>query len=346
MANLALLLLPCAWRLCAPRLCEALGKPSRNRRHKLTCLDGQNAGLPKSTALIFQLVGRIGSVAGAVLDVPLPRSWSFVLVGIALPYDSRVVSGGMDRSYSKPVPSMLSRPYTTLGSAGCSSRAAHCHERSTSFPPEATRAYRLTIMQCSPALTHRCALRPQGGCLYLPLVGPSKQLALRHGGSGLRGVARHAPAAYWSSWANSLPVNAFRDPAVAHALVDTVVGGSPAPEVLQSLLLARASLIASGFAPPSWPQLLTVDSAHHTWFCVRSILRELDPAAAALLDIRRQAVRIRPDLSRSVTGCHWHLLTSGCCGCDASSLYVAPSRQDESRIEVIANGLPPCCGVH
>ena len=95
----------------------------------------------------------------------------------------------------------------------------------------------------------------------LPLLAAARaQLALRHGGLGLRSAARHAPAAYWSSWADVLPVIACRDPAFARTLVDTLEGGSPAPEVLLSLLLARGSLIASGFAPPSWPQLLNTSA--------------------------------------------------------------------------------------
>ena len=59
-----------------------------------------------------------------------------------------------------------------------------------------------------------------------------------------RSAARHAPAASWSSWAD-LPVIASRDLAFARAFVDTLEAGSPAPEVLQLLLLARAVLIAS-----------------------------------------------------------------------------------------------------
>ena len=119
-----------------------------------------------------------------------------------------------------------------------------------------------------------------------------------------RSAARHAPAASWSSWAD-LPVIASRDLAFARAFVDTLEAGSPAPEVLQLLLLARAVLIASGFAYPSWPQLWASPAppdedeepqldTTHGWqrpasravddFCFRSILRNLDHSAAALLD--------------------------------------------------------------
>ena len=100
----------------------------------------------------------------------------------------------------------------------------------------------------------------------------------------------------------------LQDVAASHRDPDpasTLEGGSPAPEVLQSLLLARASLTASGFAPPSWPQLWNTSAPRDEedepqldttrgWqrpaskavdeFGFRSIHRELDPPAAALLD--------------------------------------------------------------
>ena len=283
-----------------------------------------------------------------------------------------------------------------------------------------------TMMQYSPALTRCCALSPRG----LPLLAAARaQLALRHGGLGLRSAARHAPAAYWSSWADVLPVIACRDPAFARALVDTLEGGSPAPEVLQSLLLARASLTASGFAPPSWPQLLNTSAPRDEedepqldttrgWqrpaskavdeFGFRSILRELDPPAAALLDSQAGPFAARiftarptsPELSLAPS--HFRVLllrrlrlplplTAAYCRCrrrqDAlgdhlaacprsgvlrargapleraaarvcreagasvatnvlvRDLNVAPSRQDDRRIEVIANGLPLWGGV-
>ena len=41
------------------------------------------------------------------------------------------------------------------------------------------------------------------------------QLALRHGGLGLRSATRHAPAAYWASWADALHAIARRDPGFA-----------------------------------------------------------------------------------------------------------------------------------
>ena len=107
-----------------------------------------------------------------------------------------------------------------------------------SLPPEATRAFAtahdVAVLACLDTLLS-CAA-PSG----LPLLATARaQLALRHGGLGLRSAARHALVAYWSSWADVLPVIASRDPAFARALVDTLEGGSPAPEVLQSLLFAR-----------------------------------------------------------------------------------------------------------
>ena len=179
-------------------------------------------------------------------------------------------------------------------------------KKKKSLPPEATRAFATAhddaVLACLDTLLSVGA--PSG----LPLLATARaQLALRHGGLGLRSAAQHAPAAYWSSWADVLPVIASRDPAFARALVDTLEGGSPAPEVLQPLLLARASLTASGFAPPPWPELLTTPAPlpgdedeepqldnTRGWqrpaskavdeFCYRSILCELDSPAAALRD--------------------------------------------------------------
>ena len=164
------------------------------------------------------------------------------------------------RSPAIPASSKHLLPYTTPRSAGCSSHAAapraQCALRSP--PPEATRAF--ATAHDDAVLAFLDTLLSAGAPSGLPLLATARaQLELRHGGLGLRSAARHAPAAYWSSWADVLPVIASRGPAFARAFVDTLEGGSPAPEVLQSLLLARASLTARKkmFAPPPWPELLT-----------------------------------------------------------------------------------------
>ena len=60
------------------------------------------------------------------------------------------------------------------------------------------------------------------------------QLALRHGGLGLRSATRHAPAAYWASWADALRAIARRDPDFAHEVAGSLASDRPLPLALQS----------------------------------------------------------------------------------------------------------------
>ena len=127
------------------------------------------------------------------------------------------------------------------------------------------------------------------------------QLALRHGGLGLRSAARHAPAAYW---ADSLRAIARRDAAHAHELIAALEADCAAPPALETLRLARSSLQAIGFEPPDWAQLLQGEAPSQPdedgsldltrgWqrpasqavddFAHRAHLREADSASAALL---------------------------------------------------------------
>jgi len=66
------------------------------------------------------------------------------------------------------------------------------------------------------------------------------QLALRHGGLGLRSATRHAPAAYWASWADALRTIARRDPDFMCA--GSLASDRPLPLALHSTRDARASL--------------------------------------------------------------------------------------------------------
>ena len=131
------------------------------------------------------------------------------------------------------------------------------------------------------------------------------QLALRHGGLGLRSAARHAPAAFWASWADTLPALLKRDRPFALRLAEGLEAGSELPELLP-LQTARDSLSAVGFEAPSWhdvlhgqkPRPLVLDEPQldntRGWqrtasqavdgFCQRALLRELDASSAALLD--------------------------------------------------------------
>ena len=131
------------------------------------------------------------------------------------------------------------------------------------------------------------------------------QLALRLGGLGLRSAARHAPAAFWASWADTLPALLKRDRPFALRLAEGLEAGSELPELLP-LQTARDSLSAVGFETPSWhdvlhgqePRPLVLDEPQldntRGWqrtasqavdgFCQRALLRELDASSAALLD--------------------------------------------------------------
>ena len=120
------------------------------------------------------------------------------------------------------------------------------------------------------------------------------QLALRHGGLGLRSATRHAPAAYWASWADALRAIARRDPDFAREVAGSLASDRPLPPALQSARDARDSLSAVGFEPPAWAELLRAQvqalpeddpslDLTRGWQRPAS-LREADPASAALLE--------------------------------------------------------------
>ena len=87
-------------------------------------------------------------------------------------------------------------------------------------------------------------------------------LALRSGGLGLRSALRTAPAAYWASWADTLPMMWQRCPQLAGtfcaALMDAEASLSTARALsLRSAAVARTELLAAGFADcPDWLDLL------------------------------------------------------------------------------------------
>ena len=58
---------------------------------------------------------------------------------------------------------------------------------------------------------------------------------MRMGGLGLRSGERCAPAAFWASWADALPMIAERDPAVATEVVDELSSQEPLHGCLQEL---------------------------------------------------------------------------------------------------------------
>ena len=80
-------------------------------------------------------------------------------------------------------------------------------------------------------------------------------LPCRHGGLGLRSAARGAQAAYWSSWADSLPMIRKRHPEVADAIMFAIVrrGGGAHIEAARH---CWEHLQGVGFDAPEWGDLV------------------------------------------------------------------------------------------
>ena len=88
------------------------------------------------------------------------------------------------------------------------------------------------------------------------------QLAMRHGGLGMRSASRGAQAAYWASWADALPMIHQRTPAVAEMVVARLAQpnaraeGDPPSGCLEELHQACTRLDTDGFRErPSWEAL-------------------------------------------------------------------------------------------
>ena len=112
-----------------------------------------------------------------------------------------------------------------------------------------------------------CTARRPGLTALLSDSGPlpdqaaaQAQLALRHGGLGLRPAEAHAPAAFWASWADSVPAIRNRDPDLAQVTVDQLGGRARPVQILADLQAASAHLTGLGFEPPSWLALLGKDA--------------------------------------------------------------------------------------
>ena len=101
------------------------------------------------------------------------------------------------------------------------------------------------VLACLDALLH------VNEAVGLPALAASRaQLALRHGGLGLRSAERHAVPAYWASWVDALPALSRRDPEFSRALTMSV-GGVRSPTACR-LREAPASVQAVGFEPSLW----------------------------------------------------------------------------------------------
>jgi hypothetical protein len=87
-------------------------------------------------------------------------------------------------------------------------------------------------------------------------------LSLHHGGLGLRSAERLAPAAYWASWADALPLLHRRLPhAAARLLQQLQAGASSTTECLQQAAASAQALAAAGFEPPPWQELTGSEAA-------------------------------------------------------------------------------------
>ena len=80
----------------------------------------------------------------------------------------------------------------------------------------------------------------------------------RLGGLGLRSAVATADAAYWASWADSLPMIQKRNPVLAERILTRLEAGDVAAEsCLGELLAARDRLASEGFSPcPTWRLVL------------------------------------------------------------------------------------------
>ena len=81
-------------------------------------------------------------------------------------------------------------------------------------------------------------------------------LPLRQGGLGLRSAVRTGPAAFWASWADTLPMMASRCPELANLLlVELEKGVTSEAECLRHAAAAKQTLLSEDFVCPSWREV-------------------------------------------------------------------------------------------
>ena len=79
------------------------------------------------------------------------------------------------------------------------------------------------------------------------------QLPLRLGGCGLRSALRTAPAAYWASWADTLPMVRARNPDLARSMLERLEGSAEATECVTAAVEAQRRVKAAGYDQcPEW----------------------------------------------------------------------------------------------
>ena len=78
------------------------------------------------------------------------------------------------------------------------------------------------------------------------------QLPMRLGGCGLRSALRTAPAAWWASWADTLPMIRARHPEVAERLYQQLQGNRVATPSVAAVQEAQRHLAEKGYQCPEW----------------------------------------------------------------------------------------------
>ena len=86
---------------------------------------------------------------------------------------------------------------------------------------------------------------------------PATSLAIAHlplteGGLGLMSATILAASAYWSSWADTLPVLQAHLPELTHQILEQLNTHSQAPPALQAAADAARTVAATGWEPPTW----------------------------------------------------------------------------------------------
>ena len=80
-------------------------------------------------------------------------------------------------------------------------------------------------------------------------------MPLAQGGLGLQSATATAPAAYWASWADTLPTLARQLPAFTARVQDFFSNPARAPPSIQAAHQAAGTLSANGWNPPTWHDL-------------------------------------------------------------------------------------------
>ena len=89
---------------------------------------------------------------------------------------------------------------------------------------------------------------------------------LHMGGLGLRSAHAHRAAAYWASWADTLPALRQHWPPVADRVAQLLMGEARAcPPSVAEAIQAAAHLRRVGFEPPPWPALLAGAPGRDRW---------------------------------------------------------------------------------